>query len=113
VADTGHRRLVQYDADLTQLAVLDAPRFGLLGPRYLSVTDDGLLAVADQDAHRILLIDPAAADGGALVGMLGDGLPGLGPGKFDDPEGIVARGSRFWISDSNNNRIVRYAVVLN
>jgi DNA-binding beta-propeller fold protein YncE len=47
VADTGHRRLVQYDADLTQLAVLDAPRFGLLGPRYLSVTDDGLLAVAD------------------------------------------------------------------
>jgi sugar lactone lactonase YvrE len=113
VADTGNARLVQYDADLTQLAVIDAPRFGLVGPRYLAFTEDGLLAVADQDAHRVLLIDPAGAEGGTLLGVLGDGLPGIGPGKFDDPEGLVARGARFWIADSDNNRIVRYAVVLN
>lgn len=113
VADNFNRRLVQYTPDLALLKVIDHPRFGLIGPRYLDVTEDGLLAVADQDAHRVLLIDPGAPDGGALVGLLGDGLPGAGPGKFDDPEGIAVQGSRFYIADSDNNRIVRYSVVMN
>lgn len=112
VADNNARRLVQYSPDLTQLQVLDDPKFGFVGPRYLDVTDFGHLVVADQDAHRILLIDPTQP-GGALLGVLGDGQPGLGPGKFDDPEGIAVDGNRYFISDSDNNRIVRYSVVLN
>ncbi|MGI9388865.1 MAG: Vgb family protein [Boseongicola sp.] len=113
VADNRLRRLVRYSQDLKQLQILDAAKFGFAGPRYLDVTDAGYLAIADQDAHRILLIDPKGPEGGTLLGVLGDGVPGIGPNKFDDPEGVAVDGNRYFISDSDNNRIVRYSVVLN
>ena len=113
VADNFNRRLVKYSPELELLQIVNDARFGFIGPRYLDVTEFGHLVVADQDAHRILLIDPDAADGGALLGVLGDGLPGLGPNRFDDPEGVAVDGNRFFFSDSDNNRIVRYSVVLN
>lgn len=112
VADNAARRLVQYTPDLERLKVIDHPKFAFQGPRYLDVTTFGHLVVADQDAHRILLIDPSGEDG-QLLGVLGDGLPGLGPNKFDDPEGVAVDGNRFFFSDSDNNRIVRYVIVLN
>lgn len=113
VADNAARRLVQYSPDLDLLKILNDPKFGFVGPRYLDVDELGYLIVADQDAHRILKIDPDAPDGGALLGVLGDGSPGLGPYKFDDPEGVAVLGNRFYFSDSDNNRIVRYSVVMN
>ena len=113
VADNAARRLVKYTPDLERLGVLDNPKFGFIGPRYLDFDDFGRLVVADQDAHRVLLIDPDGPDGGTLLGVLGDGAPGLGVNKFDDPEGVVVKGNRYYISDSDNNRIVRYSVVLN
>ncbi|MBV1867777.1 MAG: NHL repeat-containing protein [Marinosulfonomonas sp.] len=113
VADNAARRLVKYSPDLKRILVLDHEKFGFMGPRYLDFDDFGRLVVADQDAHRILLIDPDGPDGGTLLGVLGDGQPGLGVNKFDDPEGVVVLGNRYYISDSDNNRIVRYSVVLN
>lgn len=113
LADNAARRLVRYSPDLERLQVLNGPEFGFLGPRYLDIDPAGRLIVADQDAHRVLLIDPDAPDGPALLGVLGDGAPGLGPGKFDDPEGVALNGARYFISDSDNNRIVRYIVVVN
>ncbi len=113
IADNAARRLVRYSADLERLQVLDDPKFGFRGPRYLDVNEFGHLVVADQDAHRILLIDPEGPGGGTLLGVLGDGMPGVGPGKFDDPEGVAVDGTRFFFADSDNNRIVRYSVVLN
>lgn len=113
VADNAARRLVKYSPDLEQLQTLDAPKFGFAGPRYLDVTPAGLLVIADQDAHRVLLIDPNGPNGGTLLGVIGDGQPGKGPGKFDDPEGVAFDGGRYFISDSDNNRIVRYIVVIN
>ncbi len=112
-ADNRGRRLVQYSQDLTELQVLEGPEFGFAGPRYLDVDADGRLVVADQDAHRILMIDPLAPEGARLVGVLGDGEPGKGPGKFDDPEGVAIDGARYYFADSDNNRVVRYVVVLN
>ena len=113
VADNPRRRLVRYSPELEQLQIISAPKFGFIGPRYLDVTEAGHLAVADQESHRILLIDPEGAEGGTLLGVLGDGSPGIGPNKFDDPEGVAVQGNRYFISDSDNNRIVRYSVVLN
>ena len=113
VADNFNRRLVRYSAELERLQVINHAKFGFAGPRYLDVSEFGQLVVADQDAHRILLIDPEGEDGGTLLGMLGDGFPGLGPGKFDDPEGVEIDGTRYFFADSDNNRIVRYSVVLN
>lgn len=113
VADNQARRLVNYTADLTHIRTIDAQKFGFVGPRYLDFTAAGHLVVADQDAHRILLIDPDGADGGTLLGVLGTGSPGLGPNLFDDPEGVAVRGGQYFFADSDNNRIVRYSVVLN
>ena len=113
VADNRLRRLVRYSQELELMQVIDVDKFYLAGPRYLDVTETGLLVVADQDAHRILLIDPEGPEGGTLLGVLGDGRPGIGPGKFDDPEGVAVSGNHYFISDSDNNRIVRYSVFLN
>lgn len=113
VADNRARRLVRYSPDLERLQVIDAPKFRFIGPRYLDVTEFGHLVVADQEGHRILMIDPEGPDGGTLIGVLGDGIPGMGPDKFDDPEGVAVDGSRYFFADSDNNRIVRYSVVLN
>lgn len=110
VADNLRSRLVRYSPELDRLQVLDDPAFGLRGPRYMDIDPFGRLVVADQDAHRILLIDPVAE---RLLGVIGDGTPGIGPGRFDDPEGVVIRGSTYYFADSDNNRIVRYVVVLN
>ena len=113
VADNRRSQLVHLTADLDLIEVLNGPEFGFIGPRYLDVDDFGRLVVADQDAHRVLLIDPLQAVGSRVVGVIGDGMPGFGPGKFDDPEGVAVRGSQYFFADSDNNRIVRYSVVTN
>lgn len=113
VADNFGRRLVKFSPDLKRMQTLDHEKFAFIGPRYLAIDEFGRLIVADQDAHRILLIDPDGEDGGTLLGALGDGTPGLGPNKFDDPEGVAVQGSTYFFSDSDNNRIVRYTLVVN
>ncbi len=113
VADNFNRRLVQYSPDLKELQVLDHEKYGFIGARYLDVDRYGRLVVADQDGHRVMMINPKAPDGGRLIGVLGNGLPGLGPNLFDDPEGVAVKDNRYYISDSDNNRIVRYIVVIN
>lgn len=113
VADNFQRRLVRYSPDLVQRQIIEHPKFGFVGPRYMDFDEAGRLVVADQDAHRILLIDPDGSPKGVLLGVLGDGSPGIGPGKFDDPEGVLVDGPYYYFADSDNNRIVRYVVVVN
>lgn len=110
VADNFNRRLVRFSPDLEQLQVLSGPQFGFVGPRYLAIEPSGLLVVADQDAHRILRIDPVAE---TVIGILGNGTPGEGPNLFDDPEGVAYREGAYYFADSDNNRIVKYVVALN
>jgi len=110
VADNMQQRLVRFSPDLEQLQVIQGAKYGFRGPRYMDIDPAGRLVVADQDAHRILLIDPVSEE---LVGVLGDGQPGKGPYKFDDPEGVAIRGNAYYFSDSDNNRIVKYVVLLN
>lgn len=110
VADTGHRRLVRFSPDLERLGTIEGPEYGFLGPRYMDIDADGMIVVADQDSHRVLRIDPAD---GTVLGVIGTGRPGLGPNLLDDPEGVAVRGAEYFFSDSDNNRIVKYVVVLN
>ncbi|RMF35230.1 MAG: hypothetical protein D6754_13625 [Alphaproteobacteria bacterium] len=113
VADNFSRRLVQYSADLQLMRVIDHRKYGFIGPRYLDVDPAGRLVVADQEGHRVLLIDPAAGEDGALIGTIGNGLPGKGPNLLDDPEGVAVRGGVYFFADSDNNRVVRYVVAVN
>jgi streptogramin lyase len=113
VPDLSGGRVLRYDPDLALIGWVGGPEAGLIGPRYLTVDAAGRLAVADQDGHRIVLIDPEIGLHGKVVGALGTGAPGMGPGLFDDPEGAASGGARYWFSDSDNNRVVRYAIVVN
>lgn len=110
VADPAGHRLVRFSPNLERLQTIEGAPYGFAGPRYLDVDADGNLIVADQDAHRVLKIDPVD---GAVLGVIGSGLPGLGPNLRDDPEGVAVRGGEFYFSDSDNNRIVKYVVALN
>lgn len=109
VADMGHRRIIRYSPDLEVVSIFDDEKYGFVGPRYLAVDETGRVVVADQDAHRMILIDTD----GALVGIIGNGLPGEGPNRFDNPEGVAIFGSTYFFADSDNNRVVRYRVVMN
>jgi DNA-binding beta-propeller fold protein YncE len=113
VPDLRGGRVLRFSPDLSPLGWVGGPEAGLIGPRYLAVDPAGRLAVADEDGHRIVLIDPSIGPHGAVVGVLGDGAPGVGPGKFDSPEGAASDGARYWFADSDNNRVVRYAIVVN
>lgn len=110
VADNNQRRLVQYTPELDKIRVMDDAKYGFVGPRYLDFDPSGMLVVADQDAHRVLKINPIT---GAILGIIGSGSPGLGPNLLDDPEGVAIRGSEYYFADSDNNRIVKYIVALN
>ena len=110
VADNRRSQLVHLTPELEMIKTLNDPKYGFIGPRYLDIDDFGRLVVADQDAHRVLLIDPVTGD---LLGAIGDGTPGLGINKLDDPEGVAVHGNNYYFSDSDNNRIVKYVVVTN
>lgn len=113
VPDLRGGRVLRFSPELAFLGWVGGPEAGLVGPRYLTVDPAGRLAVVDQDGHRVVLIDPAIGPHGKVVGVLGSGAPGIGPGLFDDPEGAASDGARYWFSDSDNNRVVRYAIVVN
>lgn len=110
VADNRQQRLVQFSQDLEQIKVISGPQYGFIGPRYMDIDPDGVLIVADQDAHRVLKIDALS---GEVLGVIGTGVPGEGPNLLDDPEGVAIRGSEYFFADSDNNRVVKYVVVLN
>jgi DNA-binding beta-propeller fold protein YncE len=111
VPDLRGGRVLRFSPELDYLGWVGGPEAGLIGPRYLTMDPAGRLAVADQDGHRIVLIDPEGGPNGAVIGAIGTGMPGMGPGLFDDPEGAASAGARYWFADSDNNRVVRYAIV--
>ena len=107
LADAGNSRLLLLSEDLAIKKELSRESYGFDGVRYVDLLDDGSLVVADKNNHQVKLISP----GGKLLLVLGDGRPGLGPDKFKTPEGVEVRGTDLWLSDSGNDRIVRYKVV--
>lgn len=108
LADAGNDRILLLSADLEVKSELTREAYGFNGVRYMDLLDDGSLVAADKNNHRIKFI---AADG-KLELVLGDGGPGRGPGKFRTPEGVEVRGNDIWLSDSGNDRIVRYRLIL-
>ena len=47
---------------------------------------------------------------GELLKVLGTGKAGKGANVFTTPEGVVISDQDLWISDSGNNRVVRYRI---
>ena len=104
LSDSGNHRLLLVSADLTIKRELTRQQYRFNGVRYLDLLDDGTLVAADKDNHQIKFI----SSDGALLHVLGSGKRGRGPGEFVTPEGVEVRGNTLWLSDSGNNRIVKY-----
>lgn len=110
VADASNDRLVRlvFAGDALVIdRVLSGTPYAFSGPRYLDFDLAGRLFVADKYSNQVKVI---AADG-RLLQVLGTGEAGKGEGVFRRPEGVEIRGSDVWISDTYNDRIVRYRVI--
>jgi streptogramin lyase len=107
LADAGNDRILLLNESLEVISELSGPPFDFDGVRYLDVMPDGTLVAADKNSHTVKIIDPA----GRLLATLGTGRPGKGEGVFRTPEGVDSAGDILWLSDSGNDRIVKYRIV--
>ncbi|MBT3094877.1 MAG: NHL repeat-containing protein [Candidatus Thiodiazotropha endolucinida] len=108
LADAGNDRILLLSADLEIKSELTREFYDFNGVRYMDLLDDGSLVAADKNNHQVKII----THDGKLGLVLGDGRPGHGPDKFRTPEGVEVRGTDLWLSDSGNDRIVRYRLML-
>ena len=108
LADAGNDRILLLSANLEVKSELTRESYSFDGVRYMDLLDDGSLVAADKNNHQIKFIAPD----GKLGLVLGDGRPGRGPDRFKTPEGVEVRGTDLWLSDSGNDRIVRYRLTL-
>jgi len=104
LADSGNDRLLLLSADLDIKLELGRSDYDFNGVRYLDLTPQGTIVAADKNNHQIKFIDAE----GKLLLVLGDGLAGRGPNRFTTPEGVELSGTTLWLSDSGNDRIVKY-----
>ncbi|NCF26923.1 MAG: beta-propeller fold lactonase family protein [Gammaproteobacteria bacterium] len=104
VADASNDRVVRLNASLEIDLVRSGRSYAFNGPRYMDFDADGRLYVADKYSNQIKII---AADG-TLLQVLGTDRAGKGEGVFRHPEGVEIRGPDVWISDTYNDRVVRY-----
>lgn len=108
LADAGNNRLLLLSPELEIKREVKGPPYDFNGVRYLDVLPNGTVIAADKNSHTVKVI---SADGKLLM-VIGNGQPGKGPGKFTTPEGVETRGDTLWISDSGNDRVVRYNLTL-
>ena len=106
LADAGNDRLLLLSPDLEIKRELGDSDYAFNGVRYLDLTPQGTIVAADKNNHVIKFIDA----GGKLLRVLGDGRAGRGANRFTTPEGVELSGSTLWLSDSGNDRIVKYRI---
>jgi 6-phosphogluconolactonase (cycloisomerase 2 family) len=104
LADAGNDRVLLLSPELLVKDELTREKYGFRGVCYLDLLADGTLIAADKYTHSVKFI---GADG-TLRLQLGNGKASRGDYSFTTPEGIEVRGQHIWISDSGNDRIVRY-----
>ena len=109
LADAGNDRMLLLSPELEIKRELSGPRYDFDGVRYQDVLPDGTLIAADKNNHQVKFIGPD----GELILVLGTGSPEMGPSKFRTPEGVEVQGDMLWISDSGNDRVVKYRIIGN
>jgi len=106
LADSGNHRMLLLSPELRIKQELSRQAYDFNGVRYMDLMEDGTLIAADKYNHQIKFI---SADGKILL-VLGSGNAGKGPNLFTTPEGVEIRGDTLWLSDSGNDRVVKYRI---
>ncbi len=104
LADSGNDRILLLSPELVIKHILTRETYDFRGVRYLDTMQDGTLIAADKNTHSVKFI---GADG-TLRLQLGSGKATRGDYALTTPEGVEVLGNRVWISDSGNDRIVRF-----
>ena len=105
-ADPGNNRIQVLDRDLAPLSALGGEAYNFREPKYFDLDPRGWLVVADEYNHKVKLLDPEQK----IALVIGSGVTGKGPNRFNYPEGAELSGQDLWISDTRNHRIVRYKI---
>ncbi|MBT6609044.1 MAG: beta-propeller fold lactonase family protein [Rhodospirillaceae bacterium] len=103
-ADSGNNRLMIYDRDLNFITQLCGAPYHFYEPKYLATTPEGVIWLADEYNSQIKILDHTYRP----IGFIGTGEKGLGKGQLNWPEGVFVKGPDVWISDTYNNRILKY-----
>ena len=108
LADAGNDRMLLLSQDLAILKEVKGKPYDFKGVRYQDVLPSGTVIAADKNSHRVLVFAPD----GRFFFAVGSGKPGKGDNLFTTPEGVETDVTTVWISDSGNDRIVKYRMVL-
>ncbi len=109
VADQGNDRVERFVLDPVTLAPtgppqLSAPSLGLSFPQGITTDPGGTrLYVADDDNHRVVVLDPQTLQLVAQVGSFG-----TGPGQFQNPYDVAVDARppfQLYVADNLNNRV--------
>jgi DNA-binding beta-propeller fold protein YncE len=104
VCDSGNDRIVILDANLKFLKEFKGPPYNFHEPKYIGFDDAGRLYVADEYSNQLKIFDAKHRP----VLTIGDGEPGTEGGRLRKPEGVTVQGDQMWVSDTYNDRILRY-----
>jgi len=104
VADPGNNRIVVLDKELNWQKVYSQKAYNFHEPKYLAIGGEGQLFVADEYNNQVKIL----GKDGRLLATLGTGRRVKSATEFNRPEGVTVRGGQLWISDTYNNRIVRF-----
>lgn len=108
LSDAGNDRMLLLTEDLKITRELRGAPYNFRGVRYQDLLPNGTIIAADKNNHSIKFI----SEDGKLLYVLGTGKAGKGVNIFKTPEGVEIRNSTLWLSDSGNNRIVKYEIDL-
>lgn len=109
LADAGNDRMLLLSPDLVIKRELKGQPYNFDGVRYQDVLPDGTLITADKNNHQIKII----SEDGKLLLVLGTGRREKGPSGFTTPEGVEVNGTTLWLSDSGNDRVLKYSLTSN
>ena len=104
VSDPGNNRIKILDKNLKEDRLIGGLAYDFNEPKYFAFNSKNWLFVADEYNHQIKILEPNRH----LVHTIGTGERGMGPDRFSQPEGVEVWKDNLWISDTGNNRIVRY-----
>ncbi len=104
LADAGNSRMLLLTPELKIKEELSQEKYNFNGVRYMDLTPQGMIIAADKNNHVVKFINANRN----LVHTLGDGKSGRGKYQLTTPEGVEIRDTTLWISDSGNDRVIKY-----
>lgn len=104
VADPGNDRIQVLDGALQPRREIGGEAYRFNEPKYLTLDVRGWLYVADEYNDRLRILDA----GGRQIESIAQARYNGTTVALSQPEGVAVQGAALWVSDTSNNRILRF-----